>query len=642
MSLMRQVWLLVLGVVLASLVGSVTVSTSSVRQVLQTQLQLKNSDNAASLALALSQQGGEAQLMELLISAQFDTGAYQSVLWRKADGKVAYERHAEPRESAAPGWFIRMMPIAVQPGIAQVSSGWNAIGSVEVLSHSSYAYDELWRSTVRSALLLAAVGLIAGLCALFVLRRIRRPLDNAVKQAQSVMDGSYALVEASRVPELQRLTEAMNAMVQRVKGMFEAQSEQLQVLRLQAHADVLTGMSTRKHFLAELESALTRDEGPAAAGLVLVRLRDLNGLNQRLSRPLVDQILVAMAHAVKVYPERVPGCLAGRLNGADFALWLPAPDVARETAQALADALQASLPAFGGGIQVALGAVELPRDRPIGTWFGMADAALARAETQPGFVVEAIAAQANEAQALGERAWRAQIVDALKERRARLVQFPVLDREGQILHLECPLQLQMTPQGPFEPAARWLPLALRSRLTADVDVLAVTLALEAIAKDGQPRCINIAPASLQDGGFVARLRELVFQSPPAARKLGLELGEGAAVNQFDLLLEMGRQLRPLGVRLGLEHAGAGLSQVERLYQAGLDYVKLDAAVVTGVSGDAARAAFVRGMLIMLRSLALKVYAEGLTDAMDVQALWDCDLDGVTGPWATSRLGGSPG
>ncbi|WP_077034928.1 EAL domain-containing protein [Pelomonas sp. KK5] len=638
MSLMRQVWLLVLGVVLASLVGSVAVSTGSVRQVLQTQLQLKNADNAAALALALSQQGGDAQLMELLVSAQFDTGAYQRVLWRQADGKVAVERHAEPRPSEAPAWFVNLMPIAVQPGVAQVSNGWNAIGSVEVTSHSSYAYDELWRASLRSAALLAAVGLVAGVLALFVLRRIRRPLDNAVKQAQSVVDGSYALVEVSRVPELQRLTEAMNAMVARVRSMFEAQSEQLQVLRVQAHADALTGMSTRKHFLAELDSALTRDEGPAEAGLVLVRLRDLAGLNQRIGRPAVDQVLVAMAHAVKVYPERVRGCLGGRLNGADFALWLPAPDVAAETAQALADALRSSLPAFGGGIQVALGAVDLPRDQPMGVWFGTADTALARAETQPGFVVESISTRTADSQSQGERAWRAQIVEAVKERRGRLVEYPVLDREGQVLHLECPLQLQLQPNGPHESATRWLPLAIRSRLTAEVDALAVSLALEAIAKDGQARCINIAPASLLDGGFVARLREIVFQSPPAARKLGLELAESAAVQHFDLLVEMGRQLRPLGVKLGLEHAGAGLSQVDRLYQAGLDYVKLDASVVTGVSGDAARAAFVRGMLIMLRSLALKVYGEGLADPMDVQAAWDCELDGVTGPWATARRG----
>jgi diguanylate cyclase (GGDEF)-like protein len=417
------------------------------------------------------------------------------------------------------------------------------------------------------------------------------------------------------------------------------------MLRRQVHADPLTGMSSRTHFLAELQSALTRDDGPAEAGLVLLRLRDLQGLNDRLGRKAVDEVLMMMAHALKAYPDRVVDCLAGRLNGADFALWLPAPGVAGETAHALAEALRAGLPAFGplgssSGIQVALGAVELPRDQPISAWFSEADAVLARAESQSGVVVQAsVRPAADGHRQQGERVWREQISEALAQRRARLVQYPVLDLAGQLVHLECPLQLQLDPEakpGEFEVAARWLPLALRSRLSADIDLLAVSLALDAIAGDGQPRCINIAPASLLDGSFVARLRELVFHAPQAARKLWLDVAESAAIQHFDLLLEMGRQLRPLGVKLGLEHAGAGLSKIDRLYQAGLDYVKLDVAVVTGVSADAGRAAFVRGMVVMLRSLALKVYAEGLVDPLDVQVLWDCKLDGVTGPWATTQ------
>lgn len=636
MSLMRQVGLLVLGVVLASLLGSVAVSAGSVRALLQTQLQLKNGDNAQALALALSQQRGDAELIKLLIAAQFDTGNYRSLVWRSADGRVAFERHAGARASVAPAWFVALLPVQVPPGEAQVSAGWTALGAVEVQSHTSFVHDELWHSLLRSTALLAAIGLAAGLAALAVLRRLRRPLDAAVAQAQAVVEGRYELVAEAGVAELRPLGDAMNAMVARVKSLFEAQAEQLQVLRLQAHCDVLTGLSARKHFLAELGSALARDEGPESAGLVLVRLRDLAGLNQRLGRPAVDQILVAIAHALKAYPEHVPDCLAGRLNGADFALWLPAPKVAGETADALAKALRVSLPAFGGGIQVALGAVELARTQELSAWFGEADAALARAEAQPGFAVELLTQPQAPGVQRGERAWRAQITEALQQRRSRLLAFPLLGRAGQVLHWECPLQLQLEPQGALEAATRWLPLALRSRLTAEVDAQAVALALEQSAEDGRMRCVNIAPASLLEGGFVARLRELLLQAPQAASRLGLELPEGAALQHFELLQEFGRQLRPLGVKLGLEHAGPGLAQVERLYQAGLDYVKLDAAVCSGVAGDAARAAFVRGMVIMLRALALQVYAEGVTDALDAQALWDCELDGLTGPWATAK------
>ncbi|MFH7044855.1 LapD/MoxY N-terminal periplasmic domain-containing protein [Paucibacter sp. JuS9] len=636
MSLIRQMWMLLVAVLLLALAGSVALSTASLRELLQAQLQMKNSDNAQSLALALSQQQGDAALMELAISAQFDTGHYQRLVLRKPDGNVALERSASAKPAQAPAWFVSLAPITAAPGVAQVSNGWNAIGTVEVQSHSSYVHDELWRSSLRMALLLTGLGAVAVALALAVLRRIRRPLDLAVAQAQSVVDGQFATVAEPSVPELKRLTQAMNTMVLRMKGLFDGQAEQLQVLRQQAHCDALTGLSHRSHFMAELESALARDEGPVAAGLILLRLRDLAGLNERLGHGAVDQALLAIAHALQTYPERVPGCLVGRLNGADFALWLPAAGVAQDSASAIADALRASLPAFGHGLQVALGAAELPRSRGSSAWFAAADAALARAEARGGFAVDSSTEQLPEALLQGERAWRAQITEALRERRARLQEFPVLDRQGVLLHLECPLQMQMEARAEFQPAARWLPLAARSRLTAEVDLLAVGMALEAIARDGQQRCVNVAPASLLEGSFVAHLRELVLQAPVAARKLGLELAEGAALQHFELLQELGRQLRPLGVKLGLEHCGAGLMQVERLYQAGLDYVKLDASVLSGVSGDAARAAFVRGLVIMLRSLALKVYGEGLQQAMDVQALWDCELDGVTGPWATAQ------
>jgi len=640
MSLMRQIAWLVLGVVLASLVGAVGLSTLSAQQLMQTQLSTKNADNAQALALALSQQGGDAELIKLLISAQYDTGAYEFVRWRGAHGETLFERTGAAKPGQSPAWFRGLVPMEAAPGVAQLSSGWNAIGSVELKSHSSYAHDTLWLALRRLLAWLLVVGIAAAVVAWAGLRRIRRPLDAAVAQAEGVLAGSYGQVAEPRVPELQRLTRAMNAMVQRVRDLFEAQAGQLLVLREQVHHDPLTGVSTRKHFLAELDAALQRDDGPAVAGLVLVRLRDLSGLNARLGRAAVDDVLLTIVTALQAYPESVSGCRVGRLNGGDFALWLPAYGVAAETAHALSDALRASLPAFGPGVQVALGAIELPRERPSSVWLGEADAALARAEhlseSRGGFVVD-IVADPGVGREQGEGLWRVQLQEAVTRERGRLVEFPVRDRGGRVLHLECPLQLQLQPDGELLPAAAWLPFAARARLTAAVDLFAVRLALKAIAGDGLQRCINVAPASLADASFLPQLRDLLGQWPQATRALLLDLAEAAATEHFERLLELGVQLRPLGVKLGLEHAGAGLAQVDRLYQAGLDYVKLDASVLLGVAGEAGRAAFVRGMVIMLRSLALKVYGEGVVDEMDAQALWDCELDGLTGPWVTASL-----
>jgi EAL domain-containing protein (putative c-di-GMP-specific phosphodiesterase class I) len=197
--------------------------------------------------------------------------------------------------------------------------------------------------------------------------------------------------------------------------------------------------------------------------------------------------------------------------------------------------------------------------------------------------------------------------------------------------------MQLEAGGTFEAAARWLPLAVRSRLTVDVDERALALALMDATRDGQPRCVNLSPSSLTDSSFAPRLRALLWAAPRAARLIWLEVAETAAVEHFHLLQELSRQLRPIGVRIGLEHAGARLGQIPRLFEAGLDYVKLDASIVRDIGTDENRATFVRGTVTLLHGLSLQVFAEGVSDELDLQRLWECGVDGATGPHISAKL-----
>ena len=635
MSLIRQVWLLLLATVLLAFAGSVGVVTTSTRDLLQTQLRLKNSDNAATLALALSQQKGDAELMSLLMTAQFDTGYYRQVRLLSPEGKVVFSRDAASKAAQAPAWFVSAVPIASQPGVAQVSDGWRALGQVQVESQVSYAHDALWTSTLRSALAMAVVGLLAAALGMWVVRRISRPLDAAVAQAKALEHGEFVTVPEPRMPEVRRLTRAMNSLVARLRLSSGAQAEQIAALHRQATGDALTGLSNRTHFLVQLTAALQREDGPADSGLVLLRVMDLGTLNRQFGHAVGDRILVTIAQSLKPYAEGVKGCFLGRLNGSDFALCLPAPGVALETAQAVAEALRLVLPTLGSGAAVCLGAVEMHRDLSPGRLMSAADEALARAELRGAFAVELGSEPPGAIAFLGEGAWRQRIVQALDQQRVRLMEFPVLNSRRQLVHLECPLRLQLESGGAFEPAARWLPLAARSRLTVDIDERALTLALQAALHDGQPRCVNLSPASLGDSGFAARLRARLWAVPQAAKLVWLEIDESAAVEQFDLLRELARQLRSTGVRFGIQHAGERLGQIPRLFEAGLDFVKLDASATIGVGRDDHRALFVRGTVTLLHGMAIQVYAEGVSDSRDASRLWDCGIDGATGPWIST-------
>lgn len=641
MSLMRQVALLLICVLLLALAGAVGINLSSTRDALQTQLRVKNSDNAQNIALALSQQRGDVQLMNLLLATQSDTGFYSRVRFVGSDGAARFEREAVARAQHAPQWFSRLWPIESTPGVAQVSDGWRALGRVEVVSHVAYAHDELWRGGAQALLLLGALGIAAMALAAAGVRRIRRPIDATVAQANALVEGRYLLVDEPAVPELRRVAQAMNGMVERVRRLFESQAAQVEQLRREAHEDRLTALPHRAHFMQRL-AALLGDDATADAGwLLLVRVADLADVNRELGRDAADRALRCVAETLRAWPhDPAQSVLAGRLNGADFALVLPgAAAPGRDAAGLLAAALRSALSAVSERVVVHVGAVRWSGPAAAGPLLARADLALARAEGLGPFAAEVAAdadAEAARGASGGEQVWHRHLQDAMQAGRARLAEFVVVDRGGALSHLECPLRLQLVGDGAFESAARWLPLASRSKLLPAIDLLAVRLALTAIGVDGRPRAVNLALASLADGAFTTQLRQLLIEAPRGARGLWLEVGEGAALGHFELLRAFAALVRPLGVRFGLEHAGHQLYRAPRLYELGLDYVKLDVALVRGAARDEAVRRFVAGSVALLRALPVTVCAEGVDDAADAAALWECGVEAVTGPWASTR------
>jgi diguanylate cyclase (GGDEF)-like protein len=637
MSLMRQIGLLLAAVLLLALAGAVGINLASTRDALQTQLRMKNSDNAQNIALALSQQRGDAQLMTLLLATQADTGFYSRMRFIGADGAAAFDREASVRPQDAPAWFARLLPIDSAPGVAQVSDGWRALGRVEVISHVAYAHDELWRGGSRALLLLAALGIAAMALAAAGVRRIRRPLDDTVAQANALVEGRYLLVDEPDVPELKRVAQAMNGMVERVRRLFESQAAQVEQLRREAHEDRLTGLPHRAHFMQRF-AAMLADEAHAEGGsLLLIRVADLADVNRELGREATDRALRTLADTLRAWPEEAS--LAGRLNGADFAFALPgSAQTAEEAATNVASALRAALVGAGERFVVHLGAALWSHGvaPSAGALLARADLALARAEGKGPFTAE-VDADAGAALVAGEQGWHRDLQQALAERRARLAEYVVIDRGGVVSHLECPLRVQLGKDGAFESAARWLPLASRSRLLPAIDLLAVRLALTAIAADGRARAVNLALASLSDGAFTTQLRQLLVDSPRGARGLWLEVGESAALGHFELVRAFASLVRPLGVRFGLEHAGHQLYRAPRLYELGLDYVKLDVALVRGAAQDDAARRFVAGSVALLRALPVTVCAEGVDDADDAAVLWECGVEAITGPWASSRV-----
>ena len=140
MSLFKQLWLGVICLLTVVFTVSVVVTTLSARDYLEQQLSMKNADNATALALSLTEQDGDAVLLELTLSAQFDTGYYELIELIDPEGHATIRRIAEEAEAGAPRWFVRLFPIEVEPGIAAIQAGWQQAGTLTFRSQSHFAY----------------------------------------------------------------------------------------------------------------------------------------------------------------------------------------------------------------------------------------------------------------------------------------------------------------------------------------------------------------------------------------------------------------------------------------------------------------------------------------------------------------------
>lgn len=633
MSMYRQLWLAVIVSMLVALAGSLLASSLSARSYLSEQLAMKNTDNAAALALSLSLREPDAVAVELAVTALFDSGHYELIRVTDPRGKTLVERQIAPGDHGAPAWFVRLLPIESRPGLAQISSGWKQFGTVHLVSHSRFAYESLWRSVWELAGALFVATMVGGYLGTLILRRLRRPLETVIEQARAITERRFVTIAEPEVPELRQLATAMNATVGRLKTMFDEEAARLEVVRQEANCDSLTGLANRAHFLARMHQAL-ESEDSRGIGLALIRVADLADINRRHGRAATDDLLQRHSRRIQEAAAQFPDSLGARLNGADFALITMGQQSARPLAEGLLPGLvQEAAPFVGDNPAVYIGIGVFPRGTEMSSALSQVDAALAAAENDGvNAIREAVNAAGEDAPKSAEE-WSRLIRHALDQRWVRLISFPVVDFKQRLIHRECPLRLMLDEHGEWLPAGRFLPIAERLKLTSRLDLSAIALGLGELTANPAMTglAVNLSASSLQDKTFRNELRNLLRVNAQVARRFWLEVAESGALKHFDEFRELCKELKAAGCKVGIEHFGRQFSQVGQLHGLGLDYIKVDASFVRGLDANSGNQAFLKGLCSIVRGIGIQVIAEGVVNEAELKAIENVGFDGATGP-----------
>lgn len=628
MSMYRQLWLAILGSALLALMASLLVSLINARSYLEAQLAMKNQDNAAALALAWSQGESDRGDVVLAATALFNGGHYQLIQVVDPRGQEIVNKVAVGARAGAPDWFVALLPIRSLPGRAEISSGWQPLGSLTLMSSTEFAYQSLWETALTMVAVFVACALACGFLGGLILRRITDPMRAVIEQARAINDHRFVQIPVGGAPEVRELTRAMNDTVGRLKTEFEEEARRIAHLHREANFDALTGLPNRAHFLAALDSALAAEVSQYSA-LALIRLRKLGRINREVGREPADQALRGIAADLAMIGRFCPGGLAGRLNGADFALLLSSGCEALPALEALQSQLGEQLRDLGEEYATLyiVHAALLPGETAPNL-LARLDGALAAAD-QAG--VSVILEAASDAPAgFGGEAWRELLRQALTGGDAlHLAHYPL--RLGQTLQRECVLRLKR--DGEWLAAGRFLPIADRLGLAPALDRATLLMALEELKAHPELPGIwlNLSAKSLVDPDYLHTLRAALDAHPGERGRLWLEVPEAGGLARLAALRDLSRELTPLDCKLGLEHYGHHFDQVHVLYELGLDFLKVDASFIRDLHLNHGNRVFLAGLLDIAHRIDIRVIAEGVEKQEEADALLALGFDGLSGP-----------
>ncbi|WP_163575620.1 EAL domain-containing protein [Halomonas faecis] len=629
MSLIKQLWLTIVVVLLLAFVGSLAVSVSTSRHYIEQEVRIKNSDNANALALSMSQLEKDPVTLELLIAAQFDTGHYRRIELRDAEGDIIEQREAGEHIEDVPGWFVDLIRFEVPAGEAVIQDGWRQFGTLTLESQHSYAYRSLWQNTLNLAGWFAVAGLISLLLAVWIVRTVRRPLDHVVSQAEAIGERRFVTSPEPRTLELRQVVQAMNRLSSAVSTMLGQESEKLDQLRRRLEHDPVTNALQREPFLARLEGHLHSDGDDASGVLALVRVADLAQLNQQLGHPTTDALLAALVNELEQLNTLNGDGRVARLNGSDFALVLPrAHDL-----EALGDELKQRLRDLASrhpeaALTLPSALVEYAPGMTRQTLLASLDGALASAEDRDEHGQVIVESAEQDALFTSHAEWRSALEAALQDG-VQLAHYPVLNRQGELLHHEVPSRLHLA--GEWRPAGRFLPWVSRLEMAPELDLAVVSAALEDTAASGQAVGINLSPRSLRDVNFVSELIARLRARPDLAPRLWFEVPELIAMHNPEGFRSLCRELHSLGCRMGLEHVTTRFGEIDSVHDLGLAYLKVDGSLSHEIEGNPDRQSLLRGINTLAHSLGILTIAEGVRRQEQAELLFQLGMDGVTGP-----------
>ncbi|NMM06747.1 EAL domain-containing protein [Polaromonas sp.] len=402
-----------------------------------------------------------------------------------------------------------------------------------------------------------------------------------------------------------------------------------------AHHDPLTGLPNKLRYIQALRSGLAAaaaDDYPGA--LLHVGIDDFSAIHDALGRVAVDHLLKRigkrLANCVETEAE-ADGSLSNergsptlfRVDGGEFAIFIPCLYNVEMAAGFISKVLEAATTGFNSGgaqeilVTCSIGVAVFPDDGlDPDVLMINAELALRHARESGRQSYEFFSPDLNK-RAVNKLSMGADLRRAFSRDELELLYQPRIDAvSGKLMGAESVVRWK-PPSGRQLQGDSLLELAA----TSEMSLVMVDWVFDQILQ--QTRAWRAAGYGIVHLGVNVSLKQLplaqLMESVRNAIKAGLrpeflclELHEASTLHSRQEEVESLVGLKQMGVRLALDHFGAGQSSLIHLRRYPIDEIKVDPLFFDKIEENKDNAAIVTAMIAMARSLGLTFVATGIT------------------------------
>lgn len=408
----------------------------------------------------------------------------------------------------------------------------------------------------------------------------------------------------------------------------------------QSNYDALTDLPNRNLALDRLASALARARRQNTyVALLFIDLDDFKTVNETLSHGAGDRLLKEVSRRLTMRVRELD--TVARLGGDEFAIIatdLASPIDAEIIVQKIQELFGA--PFVLDGVEVfataSIGISVFPHDgKDAHALMRNADAALYRSKEHGRndyqFFTPGVDKDVHERLKVASHLRR-----ALERDEFEVHYQPIFDAGTRELVAAEALLRWHSPELGSVPPDKFVPLAEEIGL---IDAIGAAVLREACIRTaawsrqmpGCPRlAVNVSPRQFRDSKLVETVRQALEESGLPPRQLELEITETLLLNDRPVVLSVLEELVRLGVSLSIDDFGTGYSSLSYLKKFPVSTLKIDRSFISGVTNRTDDAALVTAIIAMAHKLGLRVVAEGVEAAGQLDFLHALGCDFVQG------------